>query len=94
MLVLGGTYLIAKRPREETHEDRVLLRVLEAEGTDGLHHHRLKLIADLVHEGGDLFHEPVDAGLVANLDNPQKLGAAPAREARLPERERARARPS
>ena len=60
--------VLAQHRRQERHHHRVFARELEAQRADRFHHHDLELVRDLGHEAGYLFHEAVDAALVARLE--------------------------
>mmetsp|Transcript_1510 Transcript_1510/g.2260 ORF Transcript_1510/g.2260 Transcript_1510/m.2260 type:complete len:286 (+) Transcript_1510:1602-2459(+) len=59
--------LVPQRKGEEGEQERVLARILDAERLDSLHNDNLELVRDVAHEGGDLLHEPLDAGFVSCL---------------------------
>lgn len=60
--------LVAQDPRQESKHASLFRRELQAKCADGLHNRDLELVGDVGHEGADLLHESVDAGLVASLE--------------------------
>ena len=47
------------------HEQSLFPRVLQGQGPQGLHHHYFELVGNVVEEGGDGAHEPVDGPFAA-----------------------------
>mmetsp|Transcript_59614 Transcript_59614/g.136745 ORF Transcript_59614/g.136745 Transcript_59614/m.136745 type:complete len:270 (+) Transcript_59614:1459-2268(+) len=67
-LLVRKTALLAQHVREESHQQPVLLRELEAHSADGIDHNDLKIVGYLRHEGSDLLHQPLHARLGTRLE--------------------------